>query len=84
MPYILGEGEGRPLERDAEGGSAGWDGDVDFADLLALWYSSEWTQQHVKGALKGTHSRCRGKDRVYVLVIKGVMSPNEMKEIRSW
>jgi hypothetical protein len=36
VPYVFGESEGGPLERDAERGSVRWDGDVDFADFLTL------------------------------------------------
>jgi hypothetical protein len=36
VPYVFGEGEGGPLEGNAEGGGVGWNGDVDFADFLAL------------------------------------------------
>jgi hypothetical protein len=37
VPYILGESERRPLQRYAEGGVVGRDGDVDLADLLTLF-----------------------------------------------
>lgn len=36
VPYVFAGGERGPLEGEAEGGFFGGDGDVDFADLLAL------------------------------------------------
>lgn len=36
VPYVFGRGEGCPLEGEAEGGAGAGNGDLEFADALAL------------------------------------------------